>query len=87
MKAHIFLITNLKFHLKIHNIFGDIAENVNITGIPIFHFFCIFITASSPGVHTLFCLWRENRKQPQGETLQEAFRGQGQSVKGGKYTC
>ena len=32
MKAHIFLITNLKFHVKIHNSFGDIAENVNITG-------------------------------------------------------
>ena len=35
---------------------------------------CIFILASSPGVHTFFCLWRVNKKLPQGETSQNAFQ-------------
>ena len=40
-----------------------------------FHnFLCIFIIASSPGVHTFFCLWRVNKKLPQGETSQNAFQ-------------
>ena len=33
-----------------------------------------FIIASSSGVHTFFCLWRVNKKPPQGETSQNAFQ-------------
>ena len=36
--------------------------------IPLNNFLYIFILASSPGVHTFFCLWRVNKKLPQGET-------------------
>ena len=45
----------------------DIPEN---------NFLCIFIIASSPGAHTFFCLWRVNKKVPQGdrETSQNAFQ-------------
>ena len=38
------------------------------------NFLCIFITASSPGVHSFFCLWRVNKKLPEGETSQNAFQ-------------
>ena len=74
MKAHIFLIANLKFRLQTPCSFGDIAENVKLIGIPINNFLCIYIIASSPGLHTLFCLWRVNKKLPQGETSQNTFQ-------------
>ena len=74
MKAHIFLIANLKFHLQTPCSFGDMAENVKLIGIPINNFLCIYIIASSPGLHTLFCLWRVNKKLPQGETSQNTFQ-------------
>ena len=74
MKAHIFLIANLKFRLQTPCIFGDMAENVKLIGIPINNFLCIYIIASSPGLHTLFCLWRVNKKLPQGETSQNTFQ-------------
>ena len=48
--------------------FGDITKSVKLIGIPENNFLCIFIIASSPGVHTFFCLWRVNKKLPQGET-------------------
>ena len=47
---------------------------VKLIGIPENNSLCIFITASSPGVHTFFCLWRVNKKLPQGETSQNAFQ-------------
>ena len=74
MKAHIFLIANLKFRLQTPCSFGDMAENVKFIGIPINNFLCIYIIASSPGLHTLFCLWRVNKKLPQGETSQNTFQ-------------
>ena len=74
MKAHIFLIANLKFRLQTPCSFGDMAENVKLIGIPINNFFCIYIIASSPGLHTFFCLWRVNKKLPQGETSQNTFQ-------------
>ena len=74
MKAHIFLIANLKFRLQTPCSFGDMTENVKFSGIPINNFLCIFIIASSPGLHTFFCLWRVNKKLPQGETSQNAFQ-------------
>ena len=75
MKAHIFHIANPKFQLQILCSFGDIAKSVKfINGIPENDFLCIFIIASSPGVHTLFCLWRVNKKLLQGETSQNAFQ-------------
>ena len=74
MKAHIFLITDLKFCLQTPCSLGDMAENVKLIGIPINNFLCIYIIASSPGLHTLFCLWRVNKKLPQGETSQNTFQ-------------
>ena len=74
MKAHIFLIANLKFRLQTPCSFGDMSENVKLIGIPINNFLCIYIIASSPGLHTLFCLWRVNKKLPQGETSQNTFQ-------------
>ena len=74
MKAHIFLIANLKFRLQTPCSFRDMAENVKLIGIPINNFLCIYIIASSPGLHTLFCLWRVNKKLPQGETSQNTFQ-------------
>ena len=74
MKAHIFLIANLKFRLQTPCSFGDMAENVKLIGIPINNFLCIYIIASSPVLHTLFCLWRVNKKLPQGETSQNTFQ-------------
>ena len=62
MKAHIFLIITPKFQLQVHNTLEVIAENVPISGIPIFIFLCIFITASSPVLHNCFCPGRENKK-------------------------
>ena len=46
---------------------------MKLNGIPENNFLCIFIIASSPGVHTFFCLWRVNKKLPRGETSQNAF--------------
>ena len=54
--------------------FGDMTKNVKLIGIPENNFLCIFRIASSPGMHTLFCLWRVNKKLPQGETSQNAFQ-------------
>ena len=46
IKAHI-LILNLKFHLQIYCAFGDIAENLKFTGIPIkIISYVYFMTAS-----------------------------------------
>ena len=73
MKAHIFLITNPKFQLQILCSLGDITKMVKLNGIPENNL-CIFIIASSPGTHTFFCLWRVNKKLPQGETSQNAFQ-------------
>ena len=47
---------------------------VKLIGIPENNFLCILITDSSPEVHTFFCLWRVNKKLPQGETSQNAFQ-------------
>ena len=74
MKTHIFLIANLKFRFQTPCSFGDMAENVKLIGIPINNFLCIYIIASSPGLHTLSCLWRVNKKLPQGETSQNTFQ-------------
>ena len=68
------LIANSKFQLQILCSFGDITESVKLIGIPENNFLCIFIIASSPGVHTFFCLRRVNKKLPQGETSQNAFQ-------------
>ena len=65
MKAHNFLVANQKFKLQILCSFGDIIKNVKLIGIPENNL-CIFIVTSSPGVHTLCCLWRVNKKLPQG---------------------
>ena len=54
MKAHIFLVANPKFQLQILCSFGDMTHNVKLIGIPENHFLCLFIIASSPGVHTFF---------------------------------
>ena len=64
MKAHIFLIMTPKFQLQIHYTLEVIAENVPISGIPIFIFLCIFIIAlaSPPVSNTYFCPRRENKK-------------------------
>ena len=69
-----FFIANPKFQLQILCSFGDITISVKLIGIPENNFLCIFIIASSPGVHTFFCLWRVNKKLPQGETSQNAFQ-------------
>ena len=63
------------------------TKNVKSIGIPENNFLCIFILASSPGVHTFFFLRRVNKKLPEGETSQMHFRGQGQSIKSEQYTC
>ena len=87
MKAHIFLIANPKFQLQILCSFEDITKSVKLNGIPENNFLCIFIIPSSPEVHTFFCLWRVNKKLPQGELHKMHFRGQGQSIKSEKYAC
>ena len=69
-----FLVANPKFQLQILCSFGDIPKMVKLIGIPENNFLCIFITASSPGVRTFFCLWKVNKKLPQGETSQNAFQ-------------
>ena len=74
MKAHIFLIANPKFQLQIIGSFGDITKSVKLNGIPENNLLCIFIIASSPRVHTFFCLWRVDKNFPQGETSQNAFQ-------------
>ena len=56
MKVQIFLIANPKFQLQIRCSFGDITRIVKLNGIPENNFLCIFITASSPGVHTFLPL-------------------------------
>ena len=68
-----FLIGNLQFQLQIPCSFGDITKMVKLNGIPENNL-CIFIIASSPGVHIFFCLWRANKKLPQGENSQNAFQ-------------
>ena len=83
MKAHIFLIANPKFQLQILCSFGDIPKMVKLIGIPENNFLCIFITASSPGVHT-FLLPLESKQEA---TTKMHFRGQGQSIKSEKYVC
>ena len=50
------------------------TKSVKLIGIPENNFLCIFILASSQGVYTFFCLWRVNKKLPQGETSQNAFQ-------------
>ena len=74
MKAHTFLLSNLKFRLQTPCSLGDMAGSVKLIGIPINDFLCIYLIASSPGLHTLFCLWRVNKKLPQGETSQNTFQ-------------
>ena len=81
-----FLISNESLHFsdcKLSKIsasnfssLGDITKSVKLIGIPLpeNNFLCIFIIASSPGVYTFFCLWRVNKKLPQGETSQNAFQ-------------
>ena len=80
-------MSNPNFQHQILCSFGDISESVKLIGIPENNFLCIFIIASSTGVHTFFCLWRANKTLPQGETSQKHFRGQGQSIKYEKYAC
>ena len=87
MKAHIFLIANPKFQLQILCSFGDITKSVKLIGIPENNFLCIFIIASSPGVHTFFRLWRVNKKLPQVKLHKMHFRGEGQSITSIKYAC
>ena len=65
---YLIVIANPKFKLQILCSFGDVTKNVKLNCIPENNFLCIFIIASSPGVHTFFCLWRVNKKLPQGET-------------------
>ena len=74
MKAYIFAIANLKFRHQSPCSFGDVTENVKFIGIPILDFLCIFITASSPGLHTFFCLHRVNKKLPYGEPHKVKFQ-------------
>ena len=74
MKAHIFLIANPKVQLQTLCSFGYITKSVKLNGIPVNNFLCIFIIASSPGVHTFFCFWRVNKKIPQVEASQNAFQ-------------
>ena len=62
-------MANPKFQLQILCSFGDITNSVKINGKPENNFLCIFIIASFLGVHTFFCLWRVNKKLPQGEML------------------
>ena len=81
MKAHIFLIVTWKFQLQIHYTLAVIAENVPISGIPIFIFLCIFITASSPVSHSYFCPRREYRSNPEVKLYKMCLRGQGRSIK------
>ena len=59
------------------------TEKVQFIGIPTNNLLCIIIIASSLGLHTFFCLWRANKKLPQGETLQNALQ---RSVENEKYT-
>ena len=62
------------FWLQIQNFSFKFFVVLEIIGIPENNFLCIFMIASSPGVHTFFCLWRVNKKLPQGETSQNAFQ-------------
>ena len=43
MKAHIFLIANLKFCLQTPCSFRDMVENVKLIGIPINNFLCMYL--------------------------------------------
>ena len=74
MKAHMFLVANSKFQLQVLCSCGDMTKNVKFIVMPENNFVCIFIIASSLGVHTFFCFWRVNKKLPQGETSQNAFQ-------------
>ena len=62
MKAHVFLIVNSKFQLQILCSFGDNTKSVKLIGIPENNLLCIFIIASSPGVHT-FVLPLESKQE------------------------
>ena len=62
MKAHIFLIANPKFQLQILCSLGVITKSVKLNGIPENNL-CTFIIASSPGVHTFFCLDLESKQE------------------------
>ena len=63
MEAHIFLILIPKFQLQIHYTLKGTAENVQVIGVSIMIFLCIYLTASSPVSHTYFYPRRENKKQ------------------------
>ena len=63
MKAHIFLVANPKFQLQILCSFGDMTKNVKLIGIPENNFLCIFIIASSTGMHTLFASTLESKQE------------------------
>ena len=67
-------VANPNFQLQILCSYGDMTKNVKLIGIPENNFLCIFIIASSQGVHSFFCLLRVNKKLPQGETSQNAFQ-------------
>ena len=56
-----FSICKSKISASILCSFGDMTKNVKLIGIPENNFLCIFIIASSPGVHIFFCLWRVTR--------------------------
>ena len=57
-------IQNLSF--KFFVVLEIWQKNVKLIGIPENNFLCIFILASSPGVHTFFCLWRVNKEATSG---------------------
>ena len=61
---------NPKIQLQIHYSLAVIAENVPVSGIPIFIFLRIFITALSPVSHSYCYPRRENKKQPSGKIVQ-----------------
>ena len=67
-------MANLKFYHQIPHRFGDVAENVKLPSIPINNFLCTFITASSPGLHTFFCLCRVRKKLPRDEIARNTFQ-------------
>ena len=87
MKAHIFLIANPKFQLQILcTVLDPITKSVKLNGIPENNFLCIFIIASSPGVHTFFCLLESKQEATSGWNFTKCiFRGQGQSIKSETY--
>ena len=73
-KPIFFLLQIQNFSFKFFVFLEILQKSVKLNGIPENNFLCIFIIASSPGVHTFFCLRRVNKKLPQGETSQNAFQ-------------